>query len=104
MKLLLKIFFCIFISSLALYVHLEKQNELTELRMEIPILERQVRVIGEENRRLSFEIARFENPAHLLQLSKTSAFSHLKYPTSKEVLEIPLKRDGSAKVEGKASQ
>ena len=36
-------------------LYIEKQNELTELRLAIPVLDKEVKALSEENRRLKYE-------------------------------------------------
>lgn len=81
MRFPLQILLCILIATATIYVYIDKQNELTALRMEIPQLERQLHAIEEENIRLSYEINQFENPVHLMELSRKPEFSHLKFPS-----------------------
>lgn len=84
---------------LCLYSYIDKQNALTQLRIDIPTVSREIGAICEENTRLKYEIDLFESPEHLLELAKSCAFSHLKHPLIKEVftvkegmaLQLPLK-------------
>lgn len=57
-----------------------------EERLKIPIVKKELRELREKNTLLQYEIDRFENPSHLMSLSRKSEFSHLKYPTSNEVV------------------
>lgn len=82
----IKIFFCIFISSFTIYLYIAKQNELTELRLEIPVLGKEVKRIQEENIHLQYEINQFESPIHLMELARKPEFSHLKYPSLDKIL------------------
>jgi cell division protein FtsL len=81
--------FCILVASLSLYLYIDKQNELVELRLTIPALEKEVRAIQEENIRLQYDIDRFESPVHLMELARKPEFSHLTYPYKKDVVIIP---------------
>ncbi len=83
-----KIFVCMSVFSLCLFSYLEKQNELTELRLYAPKIVKQIKSLEEENARLYYDIEQFESPDHLLQLARDSRFSHLKYPISNHVLEL----------------
>lgn len=83
------IFLCIFIAGIALYTYIDKQNELTELRLAIPILAKEVKRIQESNTQLRYEIEQFESPIHLIELARKPEFGHLKYPPLNEVLIIP---------------
>ncbi len=79
---------CLVMLGVSLFSYLEKQNQLTELRIYIPKLVKEIRLIQEENVNLKYQIQTFESPEHLMQLSSESKFSHLKYPLSKEVLVL----------------
>lgn len=83
------IFICIVIASFTLYAYIDKQNELTELRLAIPALEKEVRHIQEENTRLKYEINSFESPIHLMELARKPEFGHLKSPYLNQVLILP---------------
>lgn len=75
---------CIFTASLALFAYIEKQNELTELRLAIPMVAKDVKALQEENTRLKYEVDRFESPIHLMELMRKPEFSHLKFPYVKD--------------------
>ena len=69
-----------------LYLYIDKQNRLTELRRRIPELEKEVRYLQDENIRLKYEIDQFESPVHLMELAEKPEFGHLKYPTLDKVI------------------
>jgi len=71
-----------------LFSYLEKQNELTQLRIYVPKLVKEIRSIQEESVQLSYQIQAFESPEHLMQLASDPQFSHLKYPLHKDVLVL----------------
>lgn len=71
---------CIFTAGITLFSYIEKQNELTELRLAIPALNKKVMALREENTRLTYEIERFESPLNLMELMQKPEFTHLKYP------------------------
>ncbi len=79
---------CAFSCGGALYAYVSQQNDLTRIRIEIPRLSRDVRHLEEQNSRLRFEIERFENPKHLMELAKRPEFSHLKHPLSSEIFVL----------------
>jgi hypothetical protein len=83
------IFICIASAGLFLYAYIDKQNELTELRLAIPVLSKEVKAIQEENIRLQYEIDRFESPIHLMELSRKPEFGHLRYPYLPDVVILP---------------
>jgi hypothetical protein len=86
---LIKIGVCLMVFALCLYSYIDKQNQLTKMRMEIPHLAKEIKAIKEENTRLQYEIDQFESPAHLMELARSSEFSHLKHPLLKEILTVP---------------
>lgn len=81
-----QILLCIFAAWLTLYFFIAKQNELTELRLAIPLLSKEAKALQEENRRLKYEIEQFESPVHLMELARKPEFSHLKYPKLDEIV------------------
>lgn len=80
--------FCISLLLGLLFVYLDKQNELTQLKIMVPKVEKQIFLLKEENRRLKYEIEKFESPSHLMQLVRLPEFSHLKHPLVKNVLKV----------------
>lgn len=92
-----RLFICILAAGITLFAYIEKQNELTELRLAIPQLAKEVKNLQEENIRLTYEIEHFESPIHLMELMRKPEFSHLKYPLLPDVVFLhegtPL-RDG----------
>ncbi len=105
--LLIKVFLCALSFGGALYAYVQQQNDLTYVRIELPVLSDEVRLLQEENMRLSLEIDHFENPKHLMQLANRPEFSHLKHPIVDEiivmdegaidVIEMPFEKNNSNK-------
>lgn len=87
--LLLRLGLCLGVLGIFLYSYLEKQNELTELKILLPQMEKEVNLIREENRRLAYEVDRFENPSHLIEIAHYPEYGHLKHPLLKEILTVP---------------
>lgn len=87
--LVIQIFTCILIAGLTLYVYIDRQNDLTQLRIAVPELAKEVKQIQEENIRIQYEIDRFESPIHLMELARKPEFSHLKYPRLDQVIMLP---------------
>jgi hypothetical protein len=85
---LVRILVCIGIAGGFLYSYVDKQNEVTRRRLEIPVLSRQIKDLKEENTLLQYEIDLFESPEHLMELARHSEFSHLKHPMLREVLTM----------------
>ncbi|MBS0621167.1 MAG: hypothetical protein JSS61_06890 [Verrucomicrobia bacterium] len=84
---------CIALIGFLLCSYIDKQNAVTRLRLEIPVLAKQIKDLKEENTRLKYEIDLFESPEHLMQLARHSEFAHLKQPMLKEILTL---REGIA--------
>lgn len=88
MGILVRLLICIVFGGLVLYKSVDNVNDLTELRLSIPLLKREVKEIQERNVELQYRIDLFENPEHLLELSREPRFSHLQFPTEEEVIFI----------------
>jgi len=82
------IFICIFVFGFFLFLYLNGQIELTKLRLKIPTVSKDVKIIQEENIRLRYVIDQFESPENLLDLSRKPEFSHLKQPNQNEIIKI----------------
>lgn len=89
MGLLIRLLLCISFAGLALYKYIDKLNELTELRLSIPVLAREVKEIHEKNMELQYTIEHFESPVHLMELARKPEFGHLRYPSTQEVILLP---------------
>jgi hypothetical protein len=64
------------------------QNEVTDLRIRLPLLSKEVKRIQGENTRLQYEIDEFENPNRLMELARKSEYSHLKQPMMNDVIVV----------------
>ena len=87
---LIRGFVCIIAAGFTLFAYIEKQNELTELRLAIPQLTKEVATLREDNVRLKYEIERFESPLHMMELMRSPEFSHLKFPYIDQEIFIPV--------------
>jgi hypothetical protein len=76
------------------YSSIDLQNEVTQLRMKIPEVSKQVKRIEQENIRLQYEIDIFESPDNLMRFARLPEYQHLKYPLCHEIValkeEMPL--------------
>jgi len=79
---------CFLVAGLVLFAAIERRNVLTELQLEIPKLEKELKVIREDNIRLQYELERLESPVRLIELSRKPQYSHLKYPIEEEITSI----------------
>jgi hypothetical protein len=91
MGLLLRLWLCIFIAGITLYKYIDKLNELTELRLSIPVLTKELNEIQEKNLEFRYAIEQFESPVHLMELARKPEFGHLKYPPITQVKMIEEK-------------
>lgn len=87
--LLFRLGICLAVFGFCLYSYLELQNDLTQLKIALPEIDQEIRLIWEENRRLSYEIDHFQSPSHLIEMASRPEFSHLKHPLLKEILTVP---------------
>lgn len=86
---LFRIFLSILCLGVFLYLYINKQNGITELRLEIPQTAKELEALVQENTRLQFEIDRFENPLHLMELARRPEYRHLKHPLLKDIVTLP---------------
>jgi hypothetical protein len=89
MGLFIRLLICISFAGVALYKYIDKLNELTELRLSIPVLAREVKEIREKNLELQYAIDSFESPVHLMELARKPEFGHLKYPMINDIVLLP---------------
>lgn len=86
--LLIRLLICVFILGGFLYTYIDRQNDLTELKMEIPKLAKSLKQLEEENAHLSLEIERLESPDRLIKLLRQKEYSHLRYPYVDEIFKV----------------
>lgn len=91
-SLFVRLLICILITGLSLYAYIYKQNELTELRLAIPSLAKEVRSVSEENIRLKYDIDRFESPIHLMEMMRIPEFGNLKFGYTQDVIVLPAQK------------
>jgi hypothetical protein len=88
MKFLIRILTCIFAFGVFLFLYLNHQVELTRLRIKVPSIAKEVKIIQEENTRLLYVIDQFESPENLLNIARKPEYSHLKQPNQSEIVKI----------------
>lgn len=79
---------CIAAFGFCLYSYIDAQNQVTRLRLEIPMVAKQIKDVKEKNTRLQYEIDLFESPEHLIELARSSEFAHLKHPMQRDILTM----------------
>jgi hypothetical protein len=86
---LIRLGFCVAVFGWGLFSYLDKQNELAQIKVQLPELEKRLGVIQEENRRMHCEIEGLENPSRLIELVHRPEFGYLKHPLIREILTVP---------------
>ncbi len=86
---LLRLGVCLSVFGLCLYSYLDTQNRVTQIKIQLPEVEKEIHLIQEENRRLAYQIEQFESPAHLIELAHHPEYAHLRHPLLKEILTVP---------------
>lgn len=89
MRVLTHLLICILFTGGLLYKYIDHLNEVTELKLRIPALLKELKEINEKNLELQYEIEQFESPLHLMELARKPEFGYLKYPTVNEILFLP---------------
>ncbi|MDE3056204.1 MAG: hypothetical protein KGI80_05920 [Verrucomicrobiota bacterium] len=74
--------------SFCLYSYLGVQNRLTELKIRLPELEREILLLGEENQKLAYEAKECSTPARLIEKASLPEFAHLRHPLLQEVVTV----------------
>ena len=88
MEFLARLFCCIFILGISLFAYVSKHNVLTERRITLPQLAKELERQEEENVRIQFAIEKFESPQHLMELARKPEFSHLKHPIVSDIIIV----------------
>jgi hypothetical protein len=78
----------ILVFAFSFYFYIEKQNELTKLKIELPKKTVELTHIKEEIKELQYALEQLESPSRLMELSTSKQFSHLKYPFLKDILNV----------------
>lgn len=86
---LIRLGFCLTVFGWGLFSYLGKQNELAQIKVQLPELEKRLLVIQEENRRMAYEIEGLENPSRLIEIVHRPEFGYLKHPLLREILTVP---------------
>lgn len=87
-QLLMQIGVCFFVLGFCLYSYLDAQNDLTQLKMQLPQKEKEIQCIQEEMQRLSYKADKFENPSNLIDLAHKPEYRHLRHPVLREILTV----------------
>lgn len=81
---------CLCSVSFVVYAYIDQRNKLTELRRVIPQIEKRAKRVHEENVALKYEIDRFRDPRHLIELAREPQYRHLRFPSSGEVTVLEV--------------
>lgn len=93
MAFLIRLFCCITILGLTLLGLVSRHNMLTEARMKLPLLAKELQRVEEENVRLKFQLEKFENPLHLMELARKPEYSHLKHPLMTDIIIVEIPKE-----------
>ncbi len=94
-----KILICGVSFSMALCAYLHARNDVTKLMIQLPKLSKELSLIQEQNTILQFEVEKFENPAFLLNLLKTTEYAHLLSKESSQTIALEVSKDAARQVE-----
>ena len=86
---LIRLGLCMAVFGWGLFSYMDKQNELAKIKVQLPELEKRLKVIQEENRRMLCELEGLENPSCLIELAHRPEFGYLKHPLLREILTVP---------------
>jgi hypothetical protein len=86
--LFVKLMICILTFSFGLYSYMDKKNELTSLKIQLPKLSLEISTLKQQVKKLQYEIDQFEDPTNLMNLAQRPEFSHLKQPILEEILTV----------------
>ncbi|MDR3624959.1 MAG: hypothetical protein P4L16_07470 [Chlamydiales bacterium] len=81
-----KILSVIVICGVFLFSYLNQHVELTKLRLRVPAVARELKMIQEENSHFQYEIDVFESPINLIELARKPEFSYLKHPRQDKII------------------
>ncbi len=93
-SLAIRVAICLCSVSFVVYAYIDQRNHLTELKRVIPQVEKEGKRVQEENAALQYEIDRFRDPRHLLELARQPQHRHLRFPSSEEVIVVERRSDG----------
>lgn len=88
MSLLIRLALCILTVAFSIYLYIDRVNEVTEIRLAIPQVQKQLQEIVEKNNRLQYEIDQFESPLHLMEIARKPEWGHLKMPYLPDVIQV----------------
>lgn len=94
MKLFIQFLICLSFAGIFLYKAVDDNNRLTQLRLKIPLLKRELGEIKEKNLELLYAIESFESPQKLIELAASPEYGHLHYPLQENVIVLYEKEDG----------
>ncbi len=87
----LRLAICIALLGTFLIAHVERQNELTRLRLQIPQIHARSCRLKESAMQLQSRVIKSQSPRHLLTLLKRKEFQHLHFPPKDRLWMIEKK-------------
>lgn len=94
MALLCRLFTCVAVLCLSLYAYIDQHNAVTQLRLAIPALKKQLLEIQERNEALEYQVSRLESPTRLMDLLDEPRYAHFRFPRNEDL--VTLERSDAA--------
>lgn len=93
----LRLAVCIALLAIFLICHVERQNEITRLRLQIPQIDALSCRMKESALQLQSKVIKSQSPGHLLALLDRPEFQHLHFPTAQSVWIIEENHSSAGK-------
>lgn len=71
-----------------IFLYIREHNDLTELRIQVPKLEREISSLEAEKIKLQFELEQFFSPSRLEEISRRAQYAHLKQLEPSDCIDI----------------
>lgn len=77
--------YCVVLTSVLFALYISRHNALTQQRIHVVFLERQIRAQEAQVGRLELEFAQFLSPIRLEEIAKKAQYAHLQQPSKTEI-------------------
>lgn len=78
--------YCVILTAFFVALYIAYHNRLTEARIRVLALEREVRAEEAKKRRLELYMASFLSPVRLEEVARRAQFSHLRQPSQHDII------------------
>lgn len=86
---IVRVLFCMGTLLCGAFFAIHKENQITQLRLKIPQLKKEVTLLSEQNTQLAFEKEMFERPENLLKCVSSQEYASLSHPSMQHVVVLP---------------